>query len=172
MRLECETVVAVPRHRVWEAVSDLAAYPDLIPGISRWEHRGGPRRGLGARYAMRMRVGSADVGGLIEVVEWDEGAELAWTNVLGLEQRGRWRLRDKGDRATRVVVRFAYSSPGVILGRVADAVAAPTVRRNLAASLARLRRLELAPGGAEGEDDAGGRPRTGRRPARRRPARR
>ena len=28
--------------------------------------------GLGARYRMLLRVGSAEVGGLIEVVEYDE----------------------------------------------------------------------------------------------------
>ena len=43
---------------------------------------------------MRMRVGSADIGGLIEVVECDPAADLAWTSITGIDQRGRWRLRE------------------------------------------------------------------------------
>ena len=44
---------------------------------------------------MRMRAGSAEIGGLVEVVEWDEGRDMAWTSVTGIDQRGRWRLREK-----------------------------------------------------------------------------
>ena len=58
-----------------------------------------PRAGLGARYSMRMHVGSADVGGLVEIVEFDEPADLAWTSVTGIDQRVRWRLRETDDGA-------------------------------------------------------------------------
>ena len=29
----------------------------------------------------------------MEVVEWDPPHELAWTNITGIDQRGRWILR-------------------------------------------------------------------------------
>jgi uncharacterized membrane protein len=138
MRIELTTQVAAPRDAVWANVCELGAWPGLIRGLSQFDHAGGPAAGLGARYAMRMRVGSADVGGLIEMVEWDEGRELAWTSVLGIGQRGRWRLRDAGPGRTRVTLRFAYQSPG-LLGWVADRVAAPVVRRNLESGLEELR---------------------------------
>ena len=41
-----------------------------MSGITRWEVVGSKRSGLGARYRMLLRVGSAEVGGLIEVVEF------------------------------------------------------------------------------------------------------
>ena len=41
-----------------------------------------------------MRVGSAEVGGLIETVEFGPERDLAWTSVTGIDQRGRWRLRE------------------------------------------------------------------------------
>jgi uncharacterized membrane protein len=139
MRIELTTQVAAPRDAVWANVCELGAWPGLIRGLTQFDHAGGPAAGLGARYAMRMRVGSADVGGLIEMVEWDEGRELAWTSVLGIGQRGRWRLRDAAPGRTRVTLRFAYQSPG-LLGWVADRVAAPVVRRNLESGLDELRR--------------------------------
>ena len=66
-----------------------------MSGVTRWEVASEQPAGLGARYRMLFRVGSAEVGGLIEIVEWDPPCELAWTSVTGVDQRGRWRLRDR-----------------------------------------------------------------------------
>ncbi len=61
---------------------------------------------------MRMRAGSAEVGGLVEVVEWDERCDMAWSSVNGIDQRGRWRLREQEDGTTKVTLRLAYQAPG------------------------------------------------------------
>ena len=78
---------------VWAVVSDPARALSYMSGVTRWEVVGDEPTGLGARYRMLMRVGSAEVGGLIEIVEWDEPRELAWNSITGVDQRGRWRLR-------------------------------------------------------------------------------
>ena len=91
---------------------------------------------------MLFRVGSAEVGGLIEVVEWEEPHELAWTSVTGLDQRGRYRLRETPAGFTRVELRLAYGVAGSGLwGWIAERVAAPTVRGHLQRSLQQLKRL-------------------------------
>ena len=84
---------------------------DFFAGVTRWECVGGPRTGLGARYRMLMRVGSAEVGGLIETVEFDPERDLAWTSVTGIDQRGRWRLREGRD-GTRVELRLQFGVAG------------------------------------------------------------
>ena len=56
---------------------------------------------------MRMHVGSADVGGLIEVVEYHPPGDLAWTSITGIDQRGRWRLRETRAMAARAVIAAA-----------------------------------------------------------------
>ena len=83
-----------------------------MSGVTRWEVESEEPTGLGARYRMLMRVGSAEVGGLIEVVEWDPPRELAWTSVTGVDQRGRWRLRPAPGGRTRVEIRLAYGVAG------------------------------------------------------------
>ena len=99
MRVEKRIAIDAPREEVWESVSDPRRWRSLMgAGLTQMEHRGGPDTGLGARYEMRMQVGSAAIGGLIEFVEWDEPGELAWTSVTGIDQRGRWRLRRGGGR--------------------------------------------------------------------------
>jgi uncharacterized membrane protein len=86
-------------------------------------------------------VGSAEVGGLVEMVEWDECCDRAWTSVTGVDQRGRWRLRALGDEHSRVELCLAYGvARSRILGWIAEQVAAPTVRVHLRRSLQQLKR--------------------------------
>jgi uncharacterized membrane protein len=87
-------------------------------------------------------VGSAEIGGLVEVVEWDRPRELAWTSVTGIDQRGRWRLRDGGEGRTRVELRLAYGVAGSgLTGWIAERIAAPTVTGHLRRTLRRLKRM-------------------------------
>jgi len=133
--------IAAPREAVWDWVSDPERYLHFMSGITRWQVDGTRARGLGARYRMLMRVGSAEIGGLIEVVEFDAPCELAWTSVTGVDQRGRWRLRAVSDDRTRVELRLAYGIPNSgVGGWLAERASAPMVTGNLRRSLAQLER--------------------------------
>lgn len=137
--------VSAPPRAVWRVVSDPERYLQFMAGITRWEVCGEQRRGVGARYRMLMRVRSADIGGLIEIVEWEEPTELAWTSITGIDQRGRWRLRGRATPShapvTRVELRLSYGVAGSgIAGWLAERLAAPTVADHLSASLRQLKR--------------------------------
>ena len=91
---------------------------------------------------MLFRVGSAEVGGLIEIVEFHAPHDMAWTSVTGLDQRGRWRLRTAGDGRTRVELRLAYGVAGAgLTGWMAERIAGPVVSGHLRRSLQQLKRL-------------------------------
>jgi len=153
LRLEQKIEVDVPREAAWELIRDPSNYPRLMAGITRFEAEGDPdaEPGMGSRYSMRMHVGSADVGGLVEVVEYDEPGDLAWTNVTGIDQRGRWRLRENDDGTTTVRLRVQYGAPGGLLAAVAERLSAPTVSGHLRGSLENLKR-ELEGGGSVTDD--------------------
>ena len=141
MRIVCAIEISAPRELVWEFVSDPGHVLHFMSGMTRWEVSGDQDRGLGARYRMLMRVRSAEVGGQVEVVEWEEPTDIAWTSVLGVDQRGRWRLRERPGGRTRAEFRYSYGVAGSgIFGWVAEQVAAPTVRGNLRRSLQQLKR--------------------------------
>jgi uncharacterized membrane protein len=140
MRVEEMHVINAPRPVVWDYITDPGNYTDFFAGMTRWEVDGRKRRGLGARYRMLMAVGSAEVGGLIEIVEFDEPGDMAWTSVMGLDQRGRWRLRERGPNRTAVMFRLSYHAPGGLLGWLSDRLSAPIVRRNVQATLTNLKR--------------------------------
>src|ERR1700736_5788428 len=112
MRVNATTQVAAPLEAVWVIVSDPTRALSFMSGVTRWEVAREQPTGLGARYRMLFRIGSAEVGGLIEIVEWDEPCELAWPSVTGLDQRGRFRLREGPGGRTRVELRLAYGVAG------------------------------------------------------------
>jgi uncharacterized membrane protein len=142
MRVNAHVQVRAPIERVWAIVSDPERALSFMSGITRWEVASEQRTGLGARYRMLVRVGAAEVGGLIEIVEWEEPCDIAWTSVTGVDQRGRWRLREASGGGTEVEFRLAYGVAGAGLsGWVAERIAAPIVSRHLNRTLDQLKRL-------------------------------
>jgi uncharacterized membrane protein len=142
MRITGSMQVRAPMELVWSIVSDPERVLDFMSGATRWELAGDIPRGPGARYRMLFRVGSAEIGGLIEVVEWSPPCEFAWTSVTGVDQRGRWRLREGTGGRTKVEFRLAYGVAGSGLsGWLAERLAAPIVSGHVKRSLEQLRRL-------------------------------
>lgn len=139
MRVEVRITINASPEQVWAHLAEPSNYLDFMVGFTRWEIEGEHRSGLGARYRMLLKVGSAEVGGLIEIVEFDEPRDMAWNSVMGLDQRGRWRLRPDGD-GTKVTLRLSYLAGGGLAGLIAERVAAPQVRRNLDGTLHGLKR--------------------------------
>jgi len=141
VRVKESVVISAPPQLVWDYLADPKNYLPFMHGITRWEVTSRNPSGLGARYRMLMKVASAEVGGLIEIVEFHEPRDMAWSSVTGIDQRGRWRLRETDDGRTRVEFRFAYGVAGAgIPGRIAELVAAPTIASNARRSLHQLKR--------------------------------
>src|SRR5947209_9852155 len=141
MRIDHSTTINAPREKVWELIADPANYAGLLDWVTSFEPVGEtdePR--VGARYDMRVQVGSADVGGLVEIVEYEEQCDIVWTSVTGVEQRGRLRLRDAGDGCVRLTMRLSYGAPGLLLGTLAELVSVPQVGASVRRSLANVKR--------------------------------
>jgi uncharacterized membrane protein len=146
MRIEESIEVEAPRSEVWDYITDPINYLEFMEGATRWDVAGDIDRGLGARYRVLLHVGSADVGGLIEVVEWAPEGDMAWSSVTGIDQRGRWRLRDTPG-GTRVTFRFAYGvAGGGLAGLISERVSAFMLRGSFKRSVANLKRALEVPG--------------------------
>lgn len=148
MRLNSSLVVKASREDVWELITDPSAYLEFMSGFTRWELDGDgatdadERIRLGSRIRMLIQVGSAQVGGLIEIVECKRCSDMAWSSVTGVDQRGRWRIRDAGEGMVRVELRYSYGvAGGGISGVIAERVARPMLERRLRASLLTLKKL-------------------------------
>jgi uncharacterized membrane protein len=142
MRISRDIYVPAPIESVWTIVTDPERVLNFMSGVTRWEVVSESPRGLGARYRILFRVGVAEVGGLIEVVEFHEPTDFAWNSVLGLDQRGRWRLREAPGGRTRVELRLSYVVAGAGLsGWLAERIAARSVSAHVRRSLQQLLRL-------------------------------
>ena len=143
MRLNESITISAAPQLVWDHVTDPAKTLDYMSGVTRWEVASDSRRdrGLGARYRMLVRVGATELGGLVEVVEFTEPSDMAWSSVTGIDQRGRWRLRELEDGRTRTELRFAYGvAGGGIAGMLSERLSAPSLSRHLRATLHQLKR--------------------------------
>ncbi len=141
MRLNESVVISAPPKLIWDYVADPANALHFMAGVTRWEVKGEKAIGLGARYRVLFRVGAVETGGLVEVVEFDEPRDMAWSSVTGLDHRGRWRLRELSDGRTRVEFRIAYGVAGAgIAGWISEWVAMPSMGSNLRRSLHQLKR--------------------------------
>jgi uncharacterized membrane protein len=141
MRINESVTVSAPAQTVWHYLEDPENYLRFMSGITHWEVVGEKPNGLGARYRILVRVGAAEVGGLIEMVEWSEPFDIAWHSVTGVDHRGRWRIRDQGRGRSRIEFRFAYGVVGGgIAGLITEFASAPTMRRHMKRTLAQLRR--------------------------------
>ncbi len=141
MRIEEEITIAARRERVWGLIRDPADYAGRLDWVTIFEpHEARREPGVGTRYDMLVQVGSANVGGLVEIVEYDPLCDIVWTSVTGVEQRGRIRLRSKSDQETRLTMRIAYGAPGALLGTLAELLSAPQVSASVKRSLQNVKR--------------------------------
>ena len=141
MRVNDSIEIAAPQRLVWDYLADPTHFLHFMSGVTRWEPASDRRSGLGARYRMLLRVGAAEVGGLIEFVEWRPETDMAWTSVTGVDQRGRWRVRRVDEGRTRVELRYSYGVAGAgVAGLIAERVAALSISRHLSRSLQQLKR--------------------------------
>jgi uncharacterized membrane protein len=141
MRINQSVLVNASPQTVWDYLADPENYLRFMSGITRWEVVGDRANGCGARYRMLVQVGAAEVGGLIELVEWDEPYDIAWHSVTGVDQRGRWRIRAEDGKRTRIEFRFMY---GVVgggpAGLITEFAAMPTLRSHMRRTLQQLKR--------------------------------
>ncbi len=153
MLIEEQRIVRAPPHAVWERVSDPTRWPRELGRMHCTHLAGSPDAGPGARYWLHLEVGAAEVGSLIEVLEYEPRSALSWATIEGLEQRGHWRLRDCGEGSTEVTLSISYQAAGGLAALLTDEISSLWVRRYVGDSLRALTRgLE----GASSEQPTGG----------------
>jgi uncharacterized membrane protein len=154
MDVQRSIVVEREPETVFALVSDPDRFPEFFVGITRWEPASKKRRGPGARFRVRMKVGSVEAGGQVKVTEWKPGRVIAWTSERGIPHRGAWRLRPVR-RGTELRLEIDYDLSGGPLGRLVERVVGRIVGRNMAATLLAARRIlerEEAGGPAKEEE--------------------
>jgi acyl-CoA synthetase (AMP-forming)/AMP-acid ligase II len=153
MRIAEKIIVHAPPEAVWERIGDPTHWPRELGRMHCSHFAGSPDRGPGARYWLHLEVGASEVGSLIEILDYEPNSALSWATIRGLEQRGHWRLQDRGDGSTEVTLGISYQVAGGLAALVTDELSSLFVRRYVGDSLRALaRRLDTT----AGEEPAGG----------------
>ena len=127
---------------VFALIGDPARYPEFLAGMTTWKPLAGFHgpAGVGSRFRTLMKVGSVEVGGVVEVEQWDEDSCIAWRAVQGVRQWGRWLLIPV-DGTTDLRLEIGYDVGGGPVGWLTERLAARTMARNMWATLLAARRL-------------------------------
>jgi ribosome-associated toxin RatA of RatAB toxin-antitoxin module len=140
MRIAQKIHIERPPADVFKLVGDPARYPSFLAGATIWKPVSEQTQGVGARFRVLMKVGSVQVGGIIEVVRWEDDVCIEWTAVQGVRQSGRWLLAPL-DGDTELMIELDYDIGGGTVGKLVERIAAKTLIRNLWASLLAARRI-------------------------------
>lgn len=149
MRVEREIVIESRRKAVWDVIATLHEHPQVLAGVTAWKPVEDKPLDVGSRIEARMRVGSAQLNSLVEITEFTDGCDIAWTSLTGVDHRGRFTLRDGGD-ADHMVLRFrmTYTPPGGFFGMLAGQAARAIMQSNVDAT---VRAMKQWAEGTQGE---------------------
>lgn len=140
MRVEQTIHIDAEPKQVFELIADPSRYPEFLAGMTTWKPLSDPTVGVGARFRQLMKVGSVEVGGVVEVTRWEEPVCIEWSSVQGVRQSGRWLLAPI-DGTTELRFEIDYDIGGGPIGKLVERIAAKTIARNAWASLLAARRL-------------------------------
>lgn len=140
MRHSQKIKIERPPADVFKLIGDPARYPSFLAGMTTWKPVTEQTQGVGARFRILMKVGSVEVGGIVEVNRWEDDVCIEWTAVQGLRQSGRW-LLSPTDNGTELSIELDSDIGGGLIGKFVERLAARTVMRNLWATLLAARRI-------------------------------
>ena len=140
MRISQKVQIDRPPADVFKLIGDPARYPQFLSGMTTWKPVTEQTQGVGARFRILMKVGSVQVGGIVEVNRWEDDVCIEWTGVQGLRQAGRWLLTPT-DGGTELMIELDSDIGGGLIGKLVERIAARTVIRNLWATLLAARRI-------------------------------
>jgi carbon monoxide dehydrogenase subunit G len=139
--------VAAPIEDVFELVADHRRARGWLEGFDRFDHVGGPDRGVGARVRAEGRFMGVVVQTDLEIVEYAPPDRLVSQSTTGIKSRTVWALRES-DAGTRVSFVGDYHLPfGLRLfgDRALEQIVGDQTRRSLA-NLKRLCEASAPPG--------------------------
>jgi carbon monoxide dehydrogenase subunit G len=145
--VEEQIQVAAPIHDVFELVADHRRARSWLDGFDRFDHVGGPDRGLGARVRAEGRFMGVAVQTHLEIVEYVPPDRLVSQSTTGIKSKTVWALREV-DGGTLVSFVGDYRLPlGLrLIGDLAlEQIVADQTRRSLA-NLKRLCEASAPPG--------------------------
>ena len=107
-------------------------------GFSRFAPVGKKKNQLGAEYEVYLDVGTIQVGGRVEITDFDSAGRLGWTSRRGTRHSFALKTDPDGD-GSRISISLSYELAGGLLARLSERIGGTILTRNLEASAEKLR---------------------------------
>ena len=140
MRISQKVRIDRPPADVFKLIGDQTRHQSFLAGATTFKPVTEQTQGVGARFRVLMKVGSVEIGGIVEISRWEDEAIIEWTSVQGVRQTGRWLLQPV-DGGTELTFQLDYDIGGGPVGWLVERIAARTLAMNLWASLLAARRI-------------------------------
>lgn len=122
-RIRVQTTVDAPPRAVWRRLADIPDHVSWMADAASIRFRGEQRSGVGTTFECETRVGPLRTLDVMEVTEWRERRSMGVRHSGLVTGAGRFVLRRRGRRRTRLVwdetLRFPWwlgGAPGGLVG--------------------------------------------------------
>ncbi len=127
-------------------VADYRTIPDWFYGVSRFVPEGDLDHGLGARFAVDLKVGPKVRRSVVEVTGFESDRLIALQSMGSLKAVSTWSF-EEAPGGTRMQVEFSYDLPGGLAGKALGRIIEPFAAQAVRSTEATLRRnLEQSAG--------------------------
>ncbi|MGC1513479.1 MAG: SRPBCC family protein [Acidimicrobiales bacterium] len=134
------TIMATPRE-VWAALEDIESHVTWMADAEAIRFTSSRRHGVGTAFACDTRVGPIRLTDHMEVTTWRPGHEMAVHHVGIVTGHGRFRIRRRGRRRSRLVWDEQLTFPLWLGGPVGAFVAKPLLHALWSGNLRRFARI-------------------------------
>jgi carbon monoxide dehydrogenase subunit G len=131
--------IPAPASRVWAELRDLASHTAWMDDAMSITFTSAQREGVGTTFDCVTRIGLIRLHDRMRVTGWDDGRMIAIRHEGFMRGRGRFTVKRKGRRQTRVTWTEHLRAPWWLGGRVSGVAAGIILRRVARRDLANLR---------------------------------
>jgi hypothetical protein len=140
-RLRVATVVRAPRSRVWRQLRDVGSHVEWMADADAIRFVTERREGVGTTFDCDTRIGPLRLVDRMTVTEWRPRRAMGVRHVGLVTGEGRFALRRRPRRRTRLVWDERLRFPWWLGGPMGEVVARPVLRRVWRGNLRRFKRL-------------------------------
>ncbi|HKY66867.1 MAG TPA: SRPBCC family protein [Acidimicrobiales bacterium] len=148
-RIRVQTTVDAPPRAVWRRLADISDHVSWMADAASIRFRGEQRSGVGTTFECETRVGPLRTLDVMEVTEWRERRSMGVRHSGLVTGAGRFVLRRRGRRRTRLVWDETLRFPWWLGGALGGLVGGPVLRLIWKGNLRRFAAL------VTGDDEGG-----------------
>ena len=141
-KIEKSIEINAPVAKVFALVNDWHNTLGYMESFTKFEPTTEMEEGDGARFVYALKAAGMEMGGEMEISEWEQDKGWSMTSTKGMKTNARWAFEPLTENSSRVTFTTEYEVPGSFLGAIVDKLLVErTNEANAEKSLQNLKRM-------------------------------